>query len=127
VSNATRFLQLEEAGQLSMPLGRGFPVAAPVGASEQLVAPIEGTNQHGYEKWKASDLGQQVMLRAEQRCFALAHSGESRIGMKAVFEWIRATYKIECNNTWTAFVARELRERHEALHDLIETRERKAT
>jgi hypothetical protein len=109
-----------------MPLGRSFPVTPPSEA-EQFVAPIEGTNQHGYEKWKASELGQQILMRAEQRCFALAHTGESRIGMKAVFEWVRSTYKIEINNTYSAFVGRELRERHESLRDLIETRERKST
>lgn len=126
VERSRSALRQEAAGQVVLPFARSYPVSAPA-VVEQLVVPIGTTNELRYQEWRRSELGQQVFAAVRQRALGLVATGEMRIGTKALFEWVRSNHHLECNNTFTSFVARELRDTEPTLRAAIECRTRKST
>src|SRR5690606_7634407 len=95
-------------GQFRIEFGRSFPVTAPAPRCEQLVAPIDGTNQGRYERWRGTDTGQRVFNEVRVRALTLARRGEERIGIKRIVEQVRADWHVQINNVFTALIARDL-------------------
>ena len=116
----------EAAGQFRIEFGRSFPVTAPAPRYEQLVAPIDGTNQGRYARWMATEDGQRVFNEVRVRALTLARRGEERIGIKRIVEGVRADWHVQINNVFTALIARDLVASEPELRDLIELRERRA-
>lgn len=96
------------------------------GPAEQRVLPIDGTLQARYEAWRRSDEGAWVFATIRERALDEARDGAQRIGVKGLVEDVRRDLKVHANNSYTALIARELRDTEPELEDLIELRERTA-
>jgi hypothetical protein len=112
-----------EVVDLFMPL-EVHPKRAPAGGAEQTDIPIEGTLQARYDAWRATEQGRLVYVECRDLALRQASEGAKRIAVKGIVELVRATLKVQVNNSATALLARELYDREPVLRPLIELRER---
>lgn len=120
-----------ESQALSTPLFSGLdhgyiPTRPTVTRVEQRSLPIQGTLEGEYHAWRATALGEFVVETMRMRALDLVRRGATRVGVKALAEWVRGEKQVEVNNSLVALVARELREREPELRDRIELRQRTA-
>lgn len=107
-------------------LALDFPVR-PRAHVEQTVVPLRTTNEEKYLRWRQSDAGAEIFAWVRERALEQALAQATRIGIKDLWEEARRYFKRSSNNTYTAFVARELVRTEPSLRELIELRERTAT
>ena len=103
------------------------PRRPPVERTEQRALLIPGGTLEGdYAAWRETELGRFVYEAIRTKAIGEARTGARRLSAKALMEWCRATHRVECNNTWTALIGRELAEREPELRPLFEFRQRSA-
>lgn len=107
-----------------------FPVR-PRAAGEQLALGLEGTLTGRYQAWRKTAEGMRIFLEIERRVLARANSGTPanpvrRIEVNNVVGDVRRDWKVQVNNSYRSYLARELRNRHAHLKDLIQIRQQRA-
>jgi hypothetical protein len=94
------------------------------GSAEQPHLPIEGTLQARYDAWRQTEQGKLVYAECRDEALKQVRAGARRIAVKGIVELVRATLKVQVNNSAVALLARELFDREPVLRPLIELRER---
>jgi len=100
-----------------------WPESPPAG-DEQQELPLGDTTLARYRAWRATEDGEQVWLAIHARARNLVMLGDEWVGVKCLVEDARRQLRIKINNSFTAYLARDLA--HDPmLKDAIKLRARK--
>ena len=100
-----------------------WPESPPAG-DEQGELPLGDTTLARYRAWRATEDGEQVWLAIHARARNLVMLGDEWVGVKCLVEDARRQLRIKINNSFTAYLARDLT-RDPMLKDAIKLRARK--
>jgi hypothetical protein len=114
-------------GPTPKPWPQTSPAAPNAPDGEQRVLPIKGTNTDRYHRWKATDEGRRIVDEIARRAANEAAQGARRISVKRLTEIVRGELKVSINNTFPAYIARDLAESDPRLKALIEFRQQQAS
>jgi len=79
-----------------------------------------------YREWRDSVEGQELAGAIAYTALDQVAAGAKRISVNLLFEQFRRARHVKANNSYRAFIARELREKYPQMKGLIEVRERKS-
>jgi len=79
-----------------------------------------------YLEWRFTEDGREVAHQVEQLALTAAAAGHKRISVNLLFEQLRQVRRIPIDNSFRAFLAREIRDRHPELRDRIHIRTKAA-
>jgi hypothetical protein len=101
-----------------------------VRSSDQAQLPIWGDRRQPlavrYAAWRLSEEGRDVAHQITQLALAAAAADRKRISINLLFEQLRLAQHRSVDNSFRAFLARELRDKYPELKDRIHVKDRKA-
>lgn len=114
---------MNRVGTEDLPLF-AWPETRPAPAAEQSALPMpEVSIEARYRIWRDTDDGRRTWAAVLEEASTLVASGATRLSSKALVETVRSRLRLPVNNSWTAWIARDLHS-VPAFRDLIELRER---
>ena len=79
-----------------------------------------------YGKWRLSEEGRDIAHQVTQLALTAAAADAKRISINLLFEQVRQAYHRPVDNSFRAFLARELRDKYPELKARIHVKDRKA-
>lgn len=83
----------------------GWPERPPVPPTADEQRPLK---EAAYRRWLETEDGQLAWWWMRDRALIRAHNGARQIGVKGIVERCREVLMVSINNSWTAYIARDL-------------------